>query len=80
MLNLCLSFVISIFFRTFAKSIMLMEIDKQIEQQKKWVEIGKNTIDELIEEGQPQEIIDYEREHLKADEKELERLLRQRSI
>ena len=59
---------------------MLMEIDKQIEQQKKWVEIGKNTIDQLIEEGQPQEIIDYEREHLKADEKELERLLRQRSI
>ena len=57
---------------------MLMEIDKQIEQQKKWVEIGKNTIDQLIEEGQPQEIIDYEREHLKADEKELERLLRQR--
>ena len=58
----------------------MARIDEQIEQQKKWVEIGKNTIVQLIEEGQPQEIIDFEKEHLKADEEELKRLLRQRSI
>ena len=54
-----------------------MDIKEQIIIQKKWVEIGEDTIEQLIEEGQPQEIIDYEREQLKKDEALLEQLLKE---
>lgn len=53
-----------------------MDIQQEIEKQRKWVEIGKATVEQVIEEGQPQEIIDYEREHLKKDEALLEELLK----
>lgn len=52
-------------------------IQQEIELQRKWVEIGKATVEQVIEEGQPQEIIDYEREQLKKDEALLEQLLKE---
>ena len=52
-------------------------IQQEIEKQRKWVEIGKATVEQVIEEGQPQEIIDYERENLKKDEALLEQLLKE---
>lgn len=54
-----------------------MDIKQQIELQRKWVEIGEDTIEQLIEEGQPDEIIDYEREQLKKDEEILKKLLQE---
>ena len=55
-----------------------MDIQQEIEKQRKWVEIGKDTIEQLIEEGQPDEIIEYEREQLKKDEEILKKLLQER--
>ena len=55
-----------------------MDIKEQIEIQKKWVEIGKATVEGCIKEGQPQEIIDYEMEQLKKDEEILKKLLQER--
>ena len=52
-------------------------IQQEIEKQKKWVEIGKATVEGCIKEGQPQEIIDYEMENLKKDEALLEQLLKE---
>ena len=52
-----------------------MDIQQQIELQRKWVEIGKATVEQLIEEGQPDEIIECEREQLKKDEEILKKLL-----
>jgi len=46
--------------------------DEEIDKIKKFIQIGKDTIEELMEDGQPQEIIDAEKESLK----ELERLLK----
>lgn len=54
-----------------------MDIKEQIIIQRKWVEIGKATVEQVIEEGQPQEIIDYEREQLKKDEEILKKLLQE---
>lgn len=54
-----------------------MDIKEQIIIQKKWVEIGKATVEGCIKEGQPQEIIDYEREQLKKDEEILKKLLQE---
>lgn len=54
-----------------------MDIKEQIKIQKKWVEIGKATVEGCIKEGQPQEIIDYEMEELKKDEALLEQLLKE---
>lgn len=54
-----------------------MDIKQQIEIQRKWVEIGKDTIEQLIEEGQPDEIIEYEREELRKNEAILEKLLKE---
>lgn len=53
-----------------------MDIQQEIEKQRKWVEIGKDTIEQLIEEGQPDEIIEYEREELRKNEAILEQLLK----
>ena len=55
-----------------------MDIKEQIEIQKKWVEIGRATVEGCIKEGQPQEIIDYEMEQLKKDEEILKKLLQER--
>ncbi len=54
-----------------------MDIQQQIELQKKWVEISKATLEQVIEEGQPYEIIEYEREQLKKDEEILKKLLQE---
>lgn len=54
-----------------------MDIKQQIKIQRKWVEIGKATVEGCIKEGQPQEIIDYEMEQLKKDEAILEQLLKE---
>lgn len=51
-------------------------IEEKIEKQKRFIEIDKDTIAQLIEEGQDESIIDIERENLKMDEEELNRLLR----
>lgn len=54
-----------------------MDIQQQIELQRKWVEISKDTLEQVIEEGQPDEIIEYEKEHLKQDEEILKKLLQE---
>lgn len=54
-----------------------MDIQQQIELQRKWVEIGKATVEQLIEEGQPDEIIECEKEQLRKDEAILDRLLKE---
>lgn len=52
-------------------------IQQEIEKQKRWIEIGKATVEGCIKEGQPQEIIEYEREQLKKDEEILKKLLQE---
>lgn len=52
-------------------------IQQEIEKQKRWIEIGRATVEGCIKEGQPQEIIEYEREQLKKDEAILEQLLKE---
>ena len=54
-----------------------MDIKQEIEKAKKWVEIGKATLEQVIEEGQPDEIIEYEREQLKKYEEILKKLLQE---
>lgn len=54
-----------------------MDIKQQIELQRKWIEIDKDTLEQVIEEGQPDEIIEYEKEHLKQDEAILDKLLKE---
>ena len=54
-----------------------MDIKEQIIIQRKWVEIGRATVEGCIKEGQPQEIVDYEREQLKKDEEILKKLLQE---
>jgi uncharacterized protein (UPF0216 family) len=54
----------------------MVMIDEEIDKLKKFIQISKNTIEELVEEGQPQEVIDSEKESLRLDEEELERLLK----
>lgn len=53
-------------------------IEEKIEKQKRFIEIDKDTIAQLIEEGQDESIIDIERENLKQDEEELEKLLKEK--
>lgn len=54
-----------------------MDIQQEIEKQRKWVEIDKATVEGCIKEGQPQEIIEHEREQLKKDEEILKKLLQE---
>ena len=54
-----------------------MDIKQQIELQRKWVEIGKATLEQVIEEGQPDEIIECEKEQLRKDEEILKKLLQE---
>ena len=54
-----------------------MDIQQQIELQRKWIEIDKETLEQVIEEGQPDEIIEYEKEHLKQDEEILKKMLQE---
>ena len=53
-------------------------IEEKIEKQKRFIEIDKDTIAQLIEEGQDESIIDIERENLRQDEEELENLLKEK--
>ena len=55
-----------------------MDIKQEINKARKWVEIGRATVEGCIKEGQPQEIIKYEREQLKKDEEILKKLLQER--
>lgn len=52
-----------------------MDIKQQIALQRKWVEISRATLEQVIEEGQPDEIIEYQRNELRFYEDELKRLL-----
>lgn len=54
-----------------------MDIQQEINKARKWVEISKATLEQVIEEGQPDEIIEYEREQLKKDEAILDKLLKE---
>ncbi|MEE3416092.1 MAG: hypothetical protein VZR53_12070 [Prevotella sp.] len=51
-----------------------MDIKQEINKAKKWVEISKDTLEQVIEEGQPDEIIEYQRNELRFYEEELKRL------
>ena len=51
-----------------------MDIKQEIEKARKWVEISKDTLEQVIEEGQSDEIIEYQRNELRFYEEELKRL------
>lgn len=51
-------------------------IQQDVELQRKWVEISKDTLEQVIEEGQPDEIIEYQRNELRFYEEELNKLLK----
>lgn len=53
-----------------------MDIKQEIEKARKWVEISKDTLEQVIEEGQPDEIIEYQRNELRFYEEELNKLLK----
>lgn len=52
-----------------------MDIQQEITKAQKWVEISKATLEQVIEEGQPDEIIEYQRNELIFYEEELNKLL-----
>ena len=54
-----------------------MDIKQEIEKARKWVEISKDTLEQVIEEGQSDEIIEYQRNELSFYEDELKRLQEQ---
>ena len=54
-----------------------MSIEQEIEKARKWVEISKATLEQVIEEGQSDEIIEYQRNELRFYEDELKRLQEQ---
>lgn len=54
----------------------MANIEQEIENLKRFIEIDKATIDEMISQGFDEEVIETERETLKANEEELERLLK----
>ena len=53
-----------------------MNIKQEIEHAKEWVEISEATLKQVIEEGQPEEIIEYERGELEYYKKYLSELLK----
>ena len=55
-----------------------MDIQQEINKARKWVEISKATLEQVIEEGQPDEIIVYQRNELSFYEDELNKLLKKR--
>lgn len=55
----------------------MVNIEQRIENLKRFIEVDKATINEMIDQGFDEEVIETERETLKANEEELERLLRQ---
>lgn len=54
----------------------LAELDR-IENQKKFIEIQKNTVQELIDFKEDEQIIECEKEVLRHDEEELERMIKE---
>lgn len=54
-----------------------MDIKQEIEKARKWVEISKATLEQVIEEGQPDEIIEYQRNEFSFYENELKMLQEQ---
>ena len=55
----------------------MVNIEQRIENLKRFIEVDKATINEMIDQGFDEEVVKTERETLKANEEELERLLRQ---
>ena len=55
----------------------MANIEQQIENLKRFIEVDKATIDEMIDQGLDEEVIETERETLKANEEELACLLKQ---
>ena len=54
-----------------------MNIKQEIEHAREWVEISEATLKQVIEEGQPEEIIEYERGELEYYKKYLNELLKE---
>lgn len=54
----------------------MANIEQRIENLKRFIEIDKATINEMIDQGFDEEVIKTERETLKSNEKELERLMK----
>ena len=50
---------------------------QKIEAQKKFIEIDKATIAELIEQGEDEAVVEAERETLRQDEEELDRMIKE---
>lgn len=63
------------FARLLIKTLNNMDIQQEITKARKWVEISKATLEQVIEEGQPDEIIEYQRNELIFYEEELNKLL-----
>lgn len=55
-----------------------MDIQQEINKARKWVEISRATLEQVIEEGQPDEIIEYQRNELSFYEDELNKMLQER--
>lgn len=53
----------------------MTNIEQRIENLKRFIEIDKATINEMIDQGFDKEVIETEQETLKVNEEELERLL-----
>lgn len=53
-----------------------MDIQQEINKARKLVEISRATLEQVIEEGQPDEIIEYQRNELSFYEDELNKLLK----
>ena len=53
----------------------MANIEQRIENLKRFIEIDKATIDEMINQGFDEEVIETERETLKENEAELEKLI-----
>ena len=54
----------------------MANIEQEIENLKRFIEVDKATIDEMINQGFDEEVIETEREKLKSNEAELERLMK----
>lgn len=55
-----------------------MTKEEEIKRAREWVEISEATLKQVIEEGQPEEIIEYERGELEFYKEQLERLLKEK--
>lgn len=54
----------------------MANIEQRIENLKRFIEIDKATINEMVDQGFDEEVIETEQETLKSNEEELERLMK----